>query len=298
VVVVLGETEGLRWEYDLLARTRWIDKTMFVVPPVRGSALRKALTVFRKYTDAWGVQVVGRVGADVVLFAPGGKGRLIPLHSPGLRTRNRTLAPSTHHYREPIAEILARASAPAQKSTLPQAVSVPSPVSARTGRQAVPEVAVQGLRLTEPITEAASVVLRRRAGALFVDWAISVLVFSLLALVVWVGFDPSILSHPSGSKEADEVNRQVTTVGTVLSPVYFLIVEGLLGVSLGKRWFGLRVLTCDDTVPTWPQRFRRGLIKAGSMFICVFPLAALSGVQGTVWHDRGGKTKVVACWKY
>src|SRR5262249_17133132 len=86
VVVMLGETEGLRWEYDLLAGANWLSKTVFVVPLVKGPALTRVLTIFRNYTGAWGIQIVGRVDADVVAFAPAGKGRLIALSTPGLRT--------------------------------------------------------------------------------------------------------------------------------------------------------------------------------------------------------------------
>ena len=113
-------------------------------------------------------------------------------------------------------------------------------------------------------------------------------------LVVWAGIDPSILAHPSGSKESEEVTQQAMTIGMLVSPLYFLILEGFLGMSLGKRWFGLRVLREDDTIPTWSQGLLRGLLKAGSMFVCIFPLAAIFGLRGTSWHDRAAQTKVVA----
>ncbi len=295
VVVMLGETEGVRWEYDLLARANWLGKTIFIVPPVKGAALNNVLGVFRKYTEDRGIGIMGQVDEDVAVFAPGGNGQLIPLSAQGLRTHNHFLASSANYYREPIAQILKKASASRPATTsLPPTVSGPLPVGAPSDPQAMVEIVTAEMVLADPITEAHTVVLQRRAPALFIDWVISVLAFSLLAFIVLAVNDPAILDHPANSQESEEVNQQVMTVGMFLSPLYFLIMEGLLGVSLGKRWFGVRVVSADGAVPSWRQGALRALMKACSMFLCVFPLAALLGIVGTAWHDSVAKTKVVA----
>lgn len=83
-------------------------------------------------------------------------------------------------------------------------------------------------------------------------------------------------------------------IGMFLGLLYFLVLEGLCGLSVGKRWFAVRALTEDDTVPTWSQHIVRTLIKSASMFLCAFPLAAISAIAGESWHDMAVGTKVVA----
>lgn len=278
VVVMLGETEGLRWEYDLLARANWLGKTVFVVPLVKGNALKKVLRVFRKYTEDWGIEIVAPVDVDVVVFAPAGHGRLVPLSAPGLRTRNHVLAPSAKAYREPINTILDKASG----SFPPRAAAA---------------IDTQDVDLAEPMTVAATVVFPRRIQALFVDWIISVMGLIVLVHVVWMSVDPSIMEHPPKSKESEEVTQQIMVTGMLLSPLLLFVLEGLLGISLGKRWCGLRVLCEDGSRPSRARGLVRTLIKAASTWICVFPLAALFGVLGMAWHDRATGTMVVAVRK-
>ncbi len=301
VAVMLGETEGLRWEYDLLANENWLGKTVFIVPLVTGASLQKVLQLFRKYTDARDIQIVGPVDADVVVFAPGGKGRLIPLSSPGLRTRQHLVAPLADHYRKPIGVILNKASAagspPKTKTTAADApVRAPAVSSSVKSAYAssASEIATDEMRLAEAVTDAESVVMPRRTTALFIDWVIAVLGFSLLTLIVSAVGDPTIFEHPSGSPESEKVNEQMMMTGMMLSPLYFLVMESLLGISLGKRWLGLRVVTCDGAIPARRETMLRGLIKAASMFICVFPFAAYFAWSGKCWHDSATKTKVVA----
>src|SRR5688572_16210029 len=73
-----------------------------------------------------------------------------------------------------------------------------------------------------------------------------------------VGLITTILADPlSGSPERAAA---VANLGWMATIVYYLVLEGATGASLGKRLFGLRVVSGTGLSPTWPQAAARAVL--------------------------------------
>jgi uncharacterized RDD family membrane protein YckC len=114
--------------------------------------------------------------------------------------------------------------------------------------------------------------LVRRAAAFWLDWFLLAAAFRFLGLN---GGDPK---------------------GLVVGAVYFSVVEGMIGVTLGKRLLQLRVV---DEVTLRPIGIPRALLRYATRFVSLIPLAAgllvaASDLRSRGWHDMLVHSVVVA----
>jgi uncharacterized RDD family membrane protein YckC len=296
VLVMLGETEGLRWEYNLLARKRALPKTVFVVPLVAGRALDRVLDLFWRFTDDWRLRVTGVVGPDVVLFAPGAAGELVPVHSPGVRDRSRWRTTSARHYTAALAPLLGRGTAAPRPARSRRATAADDEVLdaipvAGAGRPAA-------LPVTEAPTEAPSATSQPRWKAFAIDWVVACLVVLLAGTLVTSMVNPDLAKRMMDQKRADDEVKSLTTLLVLVGvPLFMGAVEGLFGNSIGKRLMGLRVVRSDYGRVSWPRAALRALVKAGSLMVspclCCVPLVvAFIWVPSGALHDLAADTVV------
>jgi eukaryotic-like serine/threonine-protein kinase len=87
-----------------------------------------------------------------------------------------------------------------------------------------------------------------------------IIVGTPVALITMLLADPL-----SASPERTAVVANLAWMATV---VYYLVLEGATGTSLGKRLFGLRVVSGTGSPPTWPQAAARAvLFRAPDMLV-------------------------------
>jgi hypothetical protein len=75
-VLAAGDTPGVRWEYELLARERLLDKTLLLFPPTHdatGNTSQRALSAFQEATSATVDTKLG-VGQQIIALIPAGEG--------------------------------------------------------------------------------------------------------------------------------------------------------------------------------------------------------------------------------
>ncbi len=165
----------------------------------------------------------------------------------------------------------------------------------------------------------ASAVLVRRYGALFNDAAICLLVFGVLFFATADTHTRAEMPrvpgcHPSAndSSQVECNNRAVVTVNDtvyetefglfaglsiVFTLLYFALIEGLTGGSLGKHMTGLRVVTPEGARPGFGRSLARWALFAIdgplTLFICGIVTGAVSAGHRRL-GDMAGNTYVVA----
>ena len=68
---------------------------------------------------------------------------------------------------------------------------------------------------------------------------------------------------------------------------YFFILEGAFGLTIGKLLVHTRVVRADGSALDWNDAALRSLAR-------LVPFEVLSLRQGTMWHDRWTRTRVVS----
>lgn len=129
------------------------------------------------------------------------------------------------------------------------------------------------LQLVEPIDPQR--LLRYRAAASLVDGLLSHLLGILLAVFVHE------LLLAGGVVSGDLSGDKVMIWTVALATVYFLLLESVLGTTIGKRVFGLRVVSDDGTIHTVPQTVVRNLLRPLDQlsFLGVFLIPGLTSQQ-------------------
>ncbi|POM24183.1 RDD family protein [Actinomadura rubteroloni] len=137
-------------------------------------------------------------------------------------------------------------------------------------RSAGVDLGEPGERLGLPVSGSGSAAgYGRRLGALFVDWALSLLVASLL------------------TRAFDLEPSQRSLVTLAVFAVQAWVLTGLLGVTIGKRLFGVRVVRLDGR----PLGLGWGLARA-VLLIAVVPALIWDRDQRGL-HDRAANTVVI-----
>jgi uncharacterized RDD family membrane protein YckC len=132
-----------------------------------------------------------------------------------------------------------------------------------------------------PAAEAAALGLPDASiGARFLNLIIDQAV--RVALVFVLGFALAL----SGAEEAARTLGFVASLLVIF--LYYVVLEGTTGRTIGKLVTGTRVVTVNGGKPTFGQILGRTLAR----FIPFEPFSFL-GSTNTGWHDRMSKTRVV-----
>ncbi len=137
----------------------------------------------------------------------------------------------------------------------------------------------------------------RRTAAFLVDLAV-ILVFAALTAVLTISLSNAVPQHPEGLSE-NLIGGAIILLLLISANaciamilVYFPLLEGRFGRTLGKRLFGLRVRSEDGLPASYWQAFLRRL----SFYFEIFPIEALFLVfnpKRPRWFDVLAKTVVV-----
>lgn len=118
----------------------------------------------------------------------------------------------------------------------------------------------------------------------FFNFVIDYLCFVGLAFII--GFMVAVGGGDAGLQMMKSIPDLV--FGVALMAVYYIVLEGVFGRTLGKIVTGTRVVTVDGHKPSLPKIIGRSLLR----FI---PFEALTffGPNGRGWHDRLSGTRVI-----
>ncbi|MBL7714944.1 MAG: RDD family protein [Bdellovibrionales bacterium] len=134
----------------------------------------------------------------------------------------------------------------------------------------------------------------RGAAAVF-DWFLGSLISNPMGYFVGQVTATAVLDGHLTADQAEALGSGFTLAFAVtLNLAYLGIMQGILGYTLGKKVFGLRVLNRDLGTPDW----KKGILRYGAWVLGSLPLYA-----GFIWaafdpkkrafHDRVAKTSVV-----
>lgn len=126
----------------------------------------------------------------------------------------------------------------------------------------------------------------RRFFALFIDW----LVFSLIADVILFAYQAGL-----GQRQGVANMDVIFGVVTVTALLYFTILTGDSGQTLGKKLLGIKVVRIDGEKVGYDRAFVRSLGYMLSVFFGTFLgfLWALWDRKKQAWHDKIAGTRVV-----
>ncbi len=137
----------------------------------------------------------------------------------------------------------------------------------------------------------------RRTAAFLVDLLV-ILLFAGLAAVLTISLSNAVPQHPEGLVE-NLIGGAIILLLLISANaciamilVYFPLLEGRFGQTLGKRLFGLRVRSEDGLPASYGQAFLRRL----SFYFEIFPIEALFlllNPKRPRWFDLLAKTIVV-----
>jgi uncharacterized RDD family membrane protein YckC len=132
----------------------------------------------------------------------------------------------------------------------------------------------------------------RRAIAVIVDAIILLFVFILLVAITG---DEGSVTTTDTSFEATG-GGLATTLTVVVSFAYFIVLEKVLGATLGKLFVGIRVVMADGTELTWGASVIRNLLRVvdGFFFYLVGAIFVWNSPQRQRLGDQAAKTVVVA----
>lgn len=116
----------------------------------------------------------------------------------------------------------------------------------------------------------------------------------LTRVLAYVGGGLLVLAYLSVSgpvQEGDEIGLWIfsVVVQLLLFASYFIILEGLFGITIGKLVTGTRVVNATGGKASWGQIVGRTFARA----IPLEPLSFLFGDTTTGWHDTLSGTRVV-----
>jgi uncharacterized RDD family membrane protein YckC len=126
----------------------------------------------------------------------------------------------------------------------------------------------------------------RRFWALFFDW----ILLSILGDVILVSYQLGL-----GKQERAMEMNLVMTITTAAAILYFTLLTGDGGQTLGKKILGIRVVRTDGSPVTYGRAFARSLGYLLSLFFGTFLgfLWALWDRRRQAWHDKIAGTVVV-----
>ena len=123
------------------------------------------------------------------------------------------------------------------------------------------------------------------------------------ALITFVGFGTLIGlvtgdAHRSGGTVGFHLNGAPALVLFAASFAYWIVCEHLLGYTIGKRLFGIRVVGADGGNPGWGASIGRNLLRVVDAFPYVLPylvgfIAAISGAERRRLGDLAAGTRVI-----
>jgi len=113
---------------------------------------------------------------------------------------------------------------------------------------------------------------------------------ALGGLSVWSAFDPEVLKLLQPAPDA-AWNPTMSLLMLCVQFAYYVPMEGIFGVTLGKLVTNTRVVDEQGRPPSWAQVLGRTLVRQ----VPFEPITILFGdpARATAWHDRLPKTLVV-----
>jgi len=149
----------------------------------------------------------------------------------------------------------------------------------------------------EPVAAARWGGFFRRAGAFLIDGFMILLLFSLMAVMTYIGYKVGLAAHDrfvSWSNPGPLANW-LTLAGMALTTAYFVVFHGIEGKTIGKWLFGLRVVTAERSAPS----YRRALLRFVGFVGFAFASFGLSILwilwqrEKRAWHDFLARTWVI-----
>ncbi len=146
------------------------------------------------------------------------------------------------------------------RSHLQEAVAAGEPMEVAFARMGSPEEVAMAFMEQRPLNFAG---FWKRSTAFLIDLALLMVVCSLLVLLI-IPLSNLVPRHPSGLEYATGALAILVIAGLTFATVglailYFPILEGRFGQTLGKRWLHLRVLQENGLPIHYKQAFLRRL---------------------------------------
>ena len=135
----------------------------------------------------------------------------------------------------------------------------------------------------------------RRACAFVVDWAMILLLGSVMFLMSHIGYKVGLSAHGRSvtMENSSGLYFILTWASVALSAVYFVIFHSLDGRTIGKWIFGLRVIGAENGDVTSRQAFLRWLATVGFAPILLGFLWVIWSREKRAWHDIIAQTWVI-----
>jgi len=135
----------------------------------------------------------------------------------------------------------------------------------------------------------------RRANALSIDLFVIALLSSIMGAMAYVGYKVGLGAHGLviGGDNAAALFAILTLGWLGLTSVYFIVMHGLGGQTIGKWLLGLRVIDADGEPPNFRQAAFRLFAAVGFAPIGIGFLWVLWQAEKRGWHDCVAGTWVV-----
>jgi uncharacterized RDD family membrane protein YckC len=135
----------------------------------------------------------------------------------------------------------------------------------------------------------------RRACAFVIDCAIIFLLGFFMFTFSYIGYKVGLSAHGKSvtMENATALYFIFTWAWVGLSAVYFVVFHGIDGKTIGKWFFGLRVVGAEDRAIIYRQAFLRWLAAVGFAPILLGFLWVLWSREKRAWHDIIAQTWVV-----
>jgi uncharacterized RDD family membrane protein YckC len=135
----------------------------------------------------------------------------------------------------------------------------------------------------------------RRACAFIVDCAIIFLLGFFMFLLSYIGYKVGLSAHGKTvtMENATGLYFVFTWAWVALSAAYFVIFHGMDGKTIGKWFFGLRVVGADDRAVIYRQAFLRWLAAIGFAPVLLGFLWIILSREKRAWHDIIAQTWVI-----
>lgn len=148
----------------------------------------------------------------------------------------------------------------------------------------------QSQRRAERIAALVPASRAQRLANLLIDSAICAAA-ALGGLSVWSAFDPDVLKLLQPAAPDAAWNPTMSLIMLCVQFAYYVPMEGIFGVTLGKLVTSTRVVDEQGRPPSWGQVLGRTLVRQ----VPFEPITILFGdpARATAWHDRFPKTLVV-----
>jgi uncharacterized RDD family membrane protein YckC len=158
------------------------------------------------------------------------------------------------------------------------------------------EVAAAAISATAPVQAVAEIRYGgffRRVGAFIIDLVMILLLCALMGVISSIGYKVGLAAHGRflSWDNATPLIFFLTTGCIVLTTGYFVVFHGLDGKTIGKWFFGLRVVGVDLEAVSYPRALLRWCSFAGTVGLS--SLLILLNRQKRSLHDFIAGTKVI-----